>query len=365
MSRDRSKVTELPTARVARRALRARARDSEFMREPIAAALEGPRGFTHWILWLTLLFFILGLSWAALAKVDEFTVAEGKVIPSSQVQVVQNLEGGIVYELLVRVGQMVAKDQVLMRIDPTRFAASAKEGEAKELALLARIARLMAEAGNTEFIPPRTLEAQAPKLVGEERALFLSRQKQLSANELVLRQQAEQRHLELGEKRARTTQLEKSLELVEQELAMTRPLVREGVVSQVDVLRLERQASDLKGERDEARLAIPRLEAAQEEVRKKVEELRARFRADANEDLNKTRAEHSALSAANTALDDRVRRTEVRAPVAGIVKQLKINTVGGVIQPGMDLVEIVPLDDTLLVEARVRPADIAFLRPGQ
>jgi membrane fusion protein, adhesin transport system len=253
----------------------------------------------------------------------------------------------------------------LMRIDATRFAASAQEGEAKDQALIARIARLAAEASSSEFVPSQKLEQHAPRLVAEERALFASKQKQLTANELVLRQQAEQRRLELAEKRARETQLQKSLELVEQELTMTRPLVREGVVSQVDVLRLERQASDLKGERDAARLAIPRLVSAQEEVQRKIEELKAHFRADANEELNKARAEQSALSAANSALVDRVNRTAVRAPVAGIVKQLKINTVGGVIQPGMDLMEIVPLADTLLVEARVRPADIAFLRPGQ
>jgi membrane fusion protein, adhesin transport system len=345
--------------------LRTRAEDIEFMRETIAAALEGPRRFTHIILWGTVAFLILAFSWAALANVDEFTVAEGKVIPSSQVQVVQNLEGGIVSEILVQVGQTVEKDQVLMRIDATRFAASAQEGEAKDQALIARIARLAAEASSSEFVPSQKLEQHAPRLVAEERALFASKQKQLTANELVLRQQAEQRRLELAEKRARETQLQKSLELVEQELTMTRPLVREGVVSQVDVLRLERQASDLKGERDAARLAIPRLVSAQEEVQRKIEELKAHFRADANEELNKARAEQSALSAANSALVDRVNRTAVRAPVAGIVKQLKINTVGGVIQPGMDLMEIVPLADTLLVEARVRPADIAFLRPGQ
>src|SRR5689334_4820397 len=341
------------------------AHDIAFMGETSAAALEGPRHFTHCILWSTLALFILAFSWAAIAKIDEFTVAEGKVIPSSQVQVVQNLEGGIVSELLVRVGQIVEKDQVLMRIDATRFAASAQEGEAKDEALIARIARLTAEASNAEFVPPPKLQSQTSRRVAEERALYLLRQKQLNANELVLRQQLEQRRLELGEKRARELQLQKSLELVEQELAMTRPLVREGVVSQVEVLRLERQASDLKGERDEARIAIPRLEAAQEEVRKKIDEVRARFRADANEELNKARAEQSALSAANTALDDRVKRTAVRAPVAGVIKQIKINTVGGVIQPGMDLIEIVPLADTLLVEARVRPSDIAFLRPGQ
>jgi adhesin transport system membrane fusion protein len=346
-------------------ALRPRADDSEFMRETSAAALDGPRYYTHWILWALVAFFISAFSWAAVAEVDETTIAEGKVIPSSQVQVVQNLEGGIVSELLVRVGQVVQKEEILMRIDDTRFVASAHEGQVKDQALLARIARLTAEARNTEFAPPAQLEREIPKLVAEERTLYYSRQKQLKANELVLRQQSEQRQLELEEKRSRQTQLQRSLSLVEQELNMTRPLVREGVVSQVEVLRLERQATDLRGEFDAARLAIPRLEAAREEVRKKIDELMTHFCADANEELSKVRAEQAALSAANTALDDRVKRTAVRAPLSGIVKQIKVNTLGGVIQPGMDLLEIVPLEDTLLVEARVRPADIAFLRRGQ
>jgi adhesin transport system membrane fusion protein len=339
--------------------------DREFMRETSAAVLEGPRYYTHWILWAMVAFFILAFSWAAIAEVDEVTIAEGKVIPSSQVQVVQNLEGGIVSEILVHVGQVVQKEQVLMRIDDTRFVASAQEGQAKDQALLARIARLTAEAHNIEFVPTVQLERQIPKLVAEERALYYSRQKQLKANELVLRQQAQQRQLEFEEKRSRETQLHRSLSLVEQELSMTRPLVREGVVSQVEVLRLERQVTDLRGELDAARLAIPRLEAAKEEVGKKIDELTARFRADANEELNKARAEHAALSAANAALDDRVRRTAVRAPLSGTIKQIKVNTLGGVVQPGMDLLEIVPIEDTLMVEARVRPADIAFLRPGQ
>lgn len=352
-------------ARRAAQALRPSIDDTEFMRESSAAMMEGPRYFTHWILWLTLLFCVLALVWAALAEVDEFTVGEGKVIPSSQVQVVQNLEGGIVSEIMVNVGQVVRKDQPLMRIDDTRFTASSREGQAKDLALLARIARLSAEAKDTPFAPPAQLEQEAPKLVAEEKSLFATRQRELQANQAVLRQQAEQRRRELAEKRSREKQLQQSYELIAKELAMMRPMAQQGAVSEVDLLRLERQVNDLRGELDATRLALPRLEAAYREVQQKMEGLGAQFRAEAMKELNLVRAEQSALSAANTALDDRVTRTLVRAPLAGTVKQIRVNTVGGVVQPGMDLLEIVPLDDTLLVEARVRPSDIAFLRPGQ
>jgi adhesin transport system membrane fusion protein len=342
-----------------------RARDTEFMRESAAAVMEGPHRLSHYILWATVAFLVIGVIWASLAIVDEVTVAEGKVIPSSQVQIVQNLEGGIVSEILVKVGQIVQKDQAIMRIDDTRFTASSHEGRAKDQALIARICRLSAEANNTSFVAPAQLQKDNPQLLAEEKSLFESRQRELQANIAVLNRQAEQRRQEFTEKQSRETQVQQSYNLVAQELAMTRPLVPQGAASEVDVLRLERQANDLKGELTATRLAQPRLEAAYREVRQKIEEATAHFRADAMKDLNLARAEQTALSAANTALEDRVSRTLVRAPLDGIVKRIKVNTVGGVVQPGSDLLEIVPLDDTLLIEARVRPSDIAFLHPGQ
>ena len=146
---------------------------------------------------------------------------------------------------------------------------------------------------------------------------------------------------------------------------MVQPMARQGYITQLGAVRLERQANDIQGELDAARLAQPRLEAALREAREKVDELASRFRADAMKELSLARAEQQALAAANTELEDRLRRTEVRAPVPGVVNQLKVYTVGGVIQPGMELMEIVPREDSLLIEARVRPADIAFLRLGQ
>ena len=339
--------------------------DAEFMRETSAVVMQGPRPLSHWILWMTLVFFVIGIIWAALAPVDEIAVGEGKVITSSQVQVVQNLEGGIVSEILVKAGDTVQKDQVVMRLDQTRFASSFHEGQAKDYALRAKIARLAAEANNAPFIATADLAKESAKVLVEEKALHESRMRDLQANLSVLAQQAEQRRHELAEKQSRAAQLQESYRLISRELEMTRPLAAKGVVSEVEILRLERQATDTKGDLDATRLMIPRLEAASREVRQKMEELTAQFRADAMKDLNQARAEQTALSAANTGLEDRVTRTQVRAPMAGIVKQLKVNTVGGVIQPGMDLMEIVPVEDTLLIEAKVRPADIAFLKPGQ
>lgn len=339
--------------------------DAEFMSEISAAVLQGTPRLAHWILMGTVGFLGVALLWASLAKLDEFARGVGKVIPTSHIQVVQNLEGGIVSEIMVREGDVVQKGQVLVKMDPTRFVASFGENQAKYDALLASIARLTAEANDLEFKPPVELEKKNPKLVEEERALYLSRLNELQSNLSVLRQQSDQRSQELAEKRSRLVQLQQSCALVAKEVSMTRPLVEQGVMSEVELLRLERQLNDLLGELNATKLAIPRLGAALAEARSKTEGFEVKFRSDAREELNKARAEMSATGASTSALEDRVARTTVRSPMAGIVKRIKITTIGGVIQPGMDLMEIVPLEDKLLVEAQVRPADIAFLRTGQ
>ena len=344
--------------------LRARADDSDFMSETSAAAMEGAHPRTHWILWSTVAFVLAAGVWASCAQVDEITVGHGRVIPSSKIQVVQNLEGGIVAEILIEPGQVVAKGQPLMRIDDTRFSSSYLEGAAKDDALRARIARLEAEAQLGRFNPPQDLTRDKPDLMRQEKAVYESRYNDLQANLAVLRQQREQRIHELAETQAHAVQLQHSYELVEQELQIVRSAADNNVFPKVDLLRLERQANDLKGELEVARLSVPRLEAAQSEVRQKADQVIAEFRSVASRELSEARAEQSMASASKLELQDRLARTTVRAPLAGTIKQVKINTVGGVVQPGMDLVEIVPLEDTLLVEARVRPADIAFLRPG-
>lgn len=339
--------------------------DSDYIRTGHDAAMERPSRFTHWILLATVLFLAAALAWANWATLDEVTVGEGKVIPSSQIQIVQNLEGGIVSEIMVKEGDTVKKDQALMRIDDKRFAASYKEGQAKDTTQLARIARLTAEANGTAFVASADLKTKYPELVAQEKALLDSRRISLQSNLTILQQQAEQRKQEITEKRSRMDQLKQSLSLADKELQMMRPMAQQGVVSEVELLKLERGVNDLKGDMEATQLAIPRLESAHIEILNKINELNTRFKAEAMKDLSLARGEQTALSAANTANEDRVVRTLVKAPLAGTVKQIKVNTVGGVVQPGMDLLEIVPADDRLLIEAKVRPADIAFLHPGQ
>jgi adhesin transport system membrane fusion protein len=319
----------------------------------------------RWALRLMLAFCAGALLWAALAKVDEVVIGEGRVIPSGQVRQVQNLEGGIVAEILVAEGDAVERGQPLLRLDPVRFASSLGENEAKLRALSARIARLQAEADAAPFRPPSGAAPEEARLAQQERALHAAREHALRAGLAVLRQEAAQRQQELAEKRSRARQLDASRALLAQELAMVAPLAAQGYVAPLQKLRLERQLNDLDVELDAARLALPRLESALAAARDRAAELEARARADAAKELSEARAERAALAAAGAELRDRLRRTEVASPVAGVVKQLKVHTIGGVVQPGMDLLEIVPRDESLLIEAKVKPADIAFLHPGQ
>ncbi|HCJ4241973.1 TPA: HlyD family type I secretion periplasmic adaptor subunit [Legionella pneumophila] len=271
--------------------------------------------FTHIILWTSLLFFIVAIIWANYAILDEVTTGQGKVIPSSEVQVIQNLEGGIIQNIFVKEGQIVKKDQILMQIDNTRFMASYAEAEKKIDALEIEIIRLNAEVSDTKPVFPDKFIKTYPHLVQDQLSLYESRMRELN-------------------------QLKKSLELAQKELDLTRPLLKGGSVSEVEVIRLERSVSEIKGNIE-------------------------KFKSEELDKLNKARTELFALVEANKADKDRLTRTTVRSPVYGIVKQIKTTTIGGVVQPGSDLLEIVPLDDTLLIEAKIRPSDIGFIHPGQ
>lgn len=303
--------------------------------------------------------------WATFSHLEEVTVGAGKVIPSSHVQVIQNLEGGIVQELPVKVGDMVQKGQPLLYIDRTRFASSADEIKAKNEALLARVARLTAEVSSGAFTPPKELVDSNPTMASEEKQLFENRRREQEASLTVLRQQANQRAQELHEKRARLAQLEESLKLLSRELAISKPLVAKGALSEVEILHLERQISDMKGEVEATRLAIPRISQSVTEATAKVEGQKAKYLSDAASELNLARAELEQSRATSVAMEDRLARTAVRSPVAGLIKQMKVTTVGGVIQPGMDIMEVVPIEENFLVEAKIRPSDVAFIHPGQ
>jgi adhesin transport system membrane fusion protein len=339
--------------------------DVSFMSEISAATMASTHWGGHILLLLIAAFIGIALWWAGVAEIDEVTRGQGKVVPSSKVQVIQNLEGGILADVLVSEGQMVEKDDVLLKIDDTRFSSSFRESKLTYWELVARTARLSAESEGKPLELPDELMSKQPDLAAEERSLYQSRQLQLQSTIDVLKRQAEQRRQELVEKQARQQQLSRSFELSNQELQMSEPLVAAGVMSEVELLRLRRTVNDLRGEMDSNRLAIPRIRSSMDEVQQKINEANTRFQSEAARELSEVRAEMARTEESVSALADRVTRTNVRSPMKGTIKRLMINTIGGVIQPGMDLVEIVPLEDNLLIEAQIRPADIAFLRPGQ
>jgi len=339
--------------------------DSDFASDVVAAKMQGPNPRSMLLLIGVFAFFISAYIWADNAILDEVTRGNGTVIPSSQIQVIQNLEGGILKELLVREGEIVEKGQILLRIDDTSFAARFGEIESNYLSLMGKVARLNAEANGTGITFPPELIAEASEISLREQNLFNARRSELQSQLGILRQQAQQRKQEIAEINGRLKQLKSSISLVNEELAITAPLAEKGIVPKVQLLQLKREINDLDGQFSASTLALPRARGAFKEANQRIEEKILNFRSEASLELNSSRGEFEVLRQTILAAKDRVTRTDVRSPLKGEVKELKIQTIGGVVRPGQDIVEIVPIEDNLLVEARIRPADIAFLRPGQ
>ncbi|KDN99215.1 MULTISPECIES: HlyD family type I secretion periplasmic adaptor subunit [Pseudomonas] len=329
------------------------------------ALIEDAPRIVRLTIWGVLGFFLFMGLWANFAIIDEVTRGEGKAIPSSKLQKIQNLEGGIVAQIYAKEGEIVEVGDPLLRLDDTRFVSNVGETEADRLAMALRVERLSAEVEDRPLKIDAEIRKAAPSQAANEESLYQSRRQQLQDEIGGLQEQLVQRQQELREFSSKQGQYRNSLQLLRQEISMSEPLVAQGAISQVEVLRLKRAEVENRGQLDATSLAIPRAESAIKEVERKIDETRGKFRSEALTQLNEARTDLSKAQATGKALDDRVNRTLVTSPVRGIVKQLLVNTVGGVIQPGSDLVEIVPLDDTLLVEARIRPQDIAFLHPGQ
>ena len=326
--------------------------------------IESPRGGRS-VIWLTLILFVCAIYWASISEVEEVTRGMGKVIPSSQVQIVQNLEGGILAETFVNIGDIVEKGQLLMRLDEKRFSAPFREYRLKYLALTAKESRLIAETLGTEMVLPKVVEEENSSIATREWQLYNSSKKELETTIEILEEKAKQRRQEIAELEEKRTELNRTYRYLKKEIELTEPLVAEGAVSEVEILRLKRDASSMLGDIAATKLSIPRVRSQLNEAVKEIQEEHLQFSNKAKKELNDVQAELDAISATSVALEDRLDRTAIRSPVYGTVKQVLVNTVGGVIQPGMDLIEIVPLEDSLLVEVQIKPSDIAFLRPDQ
>jgi len=309
---------------------------------------------------------LLLILWASLAHVDEITKGDARVISSRQLQLIQSFDGGVVSEILVKEGQVVEKDQLLLKIDETRATSGVRESAAQGFALRARQARLRALAEGSAFLPPPPGESPAEtRIVEEERRLYETRVSELNTQLAINRQQLEQRQQELTEMRSRKSAAERGLEFSQQELTKTKPLLASGAVSEVDILRLEREISKGRGDSEQAGAQISRVQAAIGEAQRKIQETELSFRNEARKEMADVLGKINALNQGAVALTDKVDKSQIKSPVRGRVQRLLANTVGGVVQPGKDIVEIVPLDDVLVLEAKVQPRDIAFIHPGQ
>ena len=317
------------------------------------------------LLYCILAILVAALFWAYFAKVDEVTRGEGKVIPSRQVQIIQSLDGGIVSEILVKEGEIVKIGTPLVKIDGTRAVSSLRENQGQYLALLAKQARLKALAEGGPFNPPPEVKKDSPMVYEQELALYRSSRDELDSVVSIARDQMDQREKELVEVQSKKEFSEKSYDSVNKELAANKPLLASGAVSDIDILKLEREATRVRGEIDQSKAQISRIQSSISEARRKITESEQTFRSKVRADLNDTSAKLSSLTETSVALTDKVNQATLKSPVNGKVSRLFFNTIGGVIQPGKEVLELVPTDEVLVLETKVQIRDIAFLRPNQ
>lgn len=339
-------------------------KEYEFMNSLSSAILEQSPSKIGRVLkiWLFTIFaFIL---WASFSQIDEITRGDGKVIPYGQNQIIQNLEGGIIEAILIEEGQTVKAGDVILKINNAKSTSTSQTNVMKYNELIAKQLRLKAQAMKEPFKKIPTDNEELKKQMDLAYKLYVSNKTEIQAKDNSIVQQIEQRKQELKEAEARIRSLQKSLEFVSQEISMTEPMVKEGIKSRVDFLKLKREANGIENDIESAQLSLPRLSSAIEEFRNKRIESKHLFINDAKKELNEVSAEISRLQTQQVAFSDQVNRTMVKSPVDGIVQKLFVHTVGGVIKPGADLVEIVPTDKRLYLEIKIKPSDIAFIHPG-
>ncbi len=319
----------------------------------------------HMILVIIFAFFILFVIWASFATLDESARGEGQIIPVGEVQIIQNLEGGIVDAFLANEGDSVKKDQVIMRLKDVGANSDLGANEARYLGLLAAISRLQAEVdGKMTFEFPADVIKKAPKSVAEELNAFRANRDKVQGQLMVLEQQLSQRRQEVNELTQKSSDLASVIRLSQEEKRMTEPLVARGSAPKMELLQLERGIREKQTELNSVREAVPRAKSAISEAEARINELKKSAVAEAQMELAAKTMEMSSVKETLGALEDKKDRTEIRSPVNGTIKDFKVNTVGGVVKPGDPIVEVVPMDDNLLVEAKIRPSDIARLRPG-
>lgn len=339
--------------------------DYEFMNSLSSAILYNRPKKLHWVLVSFLITISFFLIWASVAQIDEIARGNGKVVPNGQNQIVQNLEGGIVSEILVKEGDLVEKDQVLIKISNEKSNSTAASNELKSFYFQAQIKRLEAELKREPFVFEVSENIQLQDFIKNENALYLTNKKQLESKTMILKEQIKQKENELKDTRQTIEHMRFSVDAISREVEMTKPMVERGIRSQVDFLKLQREQSDAKQKLQSVILSISRIDSEILEINKKIDETYQINDSETRQKLNEISTSLKDLEANSVASTDQVERTIVKAPSNGIVQKLHINTIGGAIKPAQDLVEIVPTDYKLIVEVKVLPKDIAFIYQGQ
>jgi adhesin transport system membrane fusion protein len=340
------------------------ARDMDF--ERLAAEMRGRSPLRGSILLLTILLFLVGIFlWASWAEIDNVTRASGRIVPSASVQVIEATEPGVLNALHVREGAVVAAGDLLMELDGTLLDSQLDQEQQRAFGLMARIERLQAEIDAKPLRFSDQLVARAPDVVHSETALHRGRQAELQAEIDILERQRQQRQQEYEEGLADTQTARATLAVLAEEREIMAPLVERGMEPATTLLTLRRAEAEWQGRATRSQASLARLQGALAEIDDRIRAQQERFRSTALSDLALATAELAALRPALPALQSRAERSRIVAPVRGIVNRIHRSTLGSMARQGEELIELVPLDDTLLVEAHVRPDDIAFLYPGQ
>lgn len=338
-----------------------RAKDEEFINRP--GGSDAGKGL--WFLLVLVLAIFAGfIAWASIFEVEEVTRASGRIVPSSQTQTVQTLEGGVVSSIEAKEGDVVELGQVLFLIDDTRVQSSLGELEQRFQAMSAELTRLRAEAKGSEDLVFSDELSINPHVLEAEMAIFVTRKKQLQLELSVLRDRLAQRQAERAEYLAQRNRLNAVVAPLRREVEISEELFADGTFSEIEILRLRAQLAELDGDLMVLVASEQRAQAAIAEMETQIISARSAYGLKAQERISVVLGELAVVEELLTAARDRVSRTELRAPVRGTVNQISVTNVGSVVQPGMALAEIVPLDDSLLIEVQVNPKDVAFVRVG-
>jgi adhesin transport system membrane fusion protein len=335
------------------------------MSRPVA---DTPPFMARMIVGLVAALIVIFLAWAAIAEIDEIARGEGKVIPVSKTQIVQSSEAGVVETIAVQVGQVVRKGELIVQLNNTTTESSLGESVAKARALGAKIARLaLEETGSYDaaFVCPQEVEKVASKVCENEERLFSANKAAFLNKAGVLKERVRQRENELSEAQANIVRLEQNIAQSTRQFDLMSPLAKKGLVAQTELISLERELTDQRGQITVYQESLERLRGAVEEARLQVDELALQLRQQALTEKAQTLAELSVIDETIRGATDRVSRTDIRSPVDGIVNTLEVNTIGAYVDPGTVVAGIVPTAETLLVEAKISPRDVAFITRGQ